>query len=476
MNKKLTRCLHSLLHAEYEEITSNYHAKPPAPTNDYDSSRSNNRRTDFNDEYDSIILAWQFWRRRCIAILATLPYITRIMIKSTLFIFLVWALAIPPTAFAQNIVRLDKSNITSYALDQKIRMLMKNANVSGLAISIFNNNKPVYKKTFGYKNLVTKKQITSTSNFYGASLSKAVFAVLVMKFVEEGLLDLDKPLQDYLPKPIFNYPTKTKWHDHYSDLQSDTLYKKITARMCLSHTSGFPNWRSNEPDEKLRVKFKPGLKYSYSGEGLVYLQVVLEHMFNKSLEDLMASKIFSPLGMTMSSYKWQPRFERDYCVGHQSDGSLYEKDKDNEPRAASTLETNLDDYTKFTTAILKNTVLRPTTTMEMFKAQVRIRSIQQFGPLRFRDSTTNDGIDLSYGLGWGLLQSPHGVAAFKEGHGDGFQHYSILFPEAGIGIVIFCNSDNGESIFKELLETAIADTFTPWYWENYIPYNLKRDR
>jgi D-alanyl-D-alanine-carboxypeptidase/D-alanyl-D-alanine-endopeptidase len=69
------------------------------------------------------------------------------------------------------------------------------------------------------------------------------------------------------------------------------------------------------------------------------------------------------------------------------------------------------------------------------------------------------------------MQTPHGRAAFKEGHGDGFEHYSILFPERGIGVLLMTNSDNGESAFKELLELTIADTYTPWQWENYVPYD-----
>lgn len=243
--------------------------------------------------------------------------------------------------------------------------------------------------------------------------------------------------------------------------------------MCLDHTSGFPNWRWYTPDQKLRVLTTPGSRYVYSGEGLVYLQVVLEKMLGKSLEELMQEKIFGPLGMKMSSYQWQPRFEADYCVGHNAKGELYEKDKDNDARSASTLETTLDDYTLFTKAVLKNTILQPATTKQMFSPQIRIRTITQFGPLGLRDSTLNDGIQLSYGLGWVLLQSPYGVGAFKEGHGDGFQHYSIIFPQQGTGIVIMTNSDNGESIFKELLEFAIGDHFTPWRWENYIPYNQR---
>lgn len=374
-------------------------------------------------------------------------------------------------AHAQSITKLNKNKISYASLDKKITSLMEAANVQGLAVTVFNNNEPVYKRTFGYKRIDTKEPIKTSTNFYGASYSKAVFAVLVMKLVEEGVLDLDKPLQDYLPKPIFEYTPLKKWHDNYSDLRNDTLYTKITARMCLNHTSGFPNWRWFEPDEKLRVRLSPGKRFSYSGEGLVYLQVVLEKMLGRSLEDLMHEKVFTPLGMRMSSYTWQARFEKDYCTGHSTTGELFEKDKDNDARSAGTLETTLDDYTLFTKAVLKNSILKPSSTQLMFTPQIKIRSIAQFGPLALKDSTLNDAIQLSYGLGWVLLQSPYGTGAFKEGHGDGFQHYSIIFPKQGTGIIIMSNSDNAESIFKELLETAIGDTFTPWKWENYTPYN-----
>jgi CubicO group peptidase (beta-lactamase class C family) len=243
--------------------------------------------------------------------------------------------------------------------------------------------------------------------------------------------------------------------------------------MCLDHTSGFPNWRWDEADQKLRVKTTPGSRYSYSGEGLVYLQVVLEHLLDKPLEQLMQENIFTPLKMNNSSYTWQPEFEKDYCLGHNSTGEIYEKDKDNDARSASTLETTLGDYTLFTRAVFQNQLLKQSATNEMFTQQIKIRSIAQFGPMRLKDSDANDGIDLGYGLGWVLLKSPYGTGAFKEGHGDGFQHYSIIFPQTGTGIIIMGNSDNAESIFKELLESAIGDIYTPWRWENYIPYNQK---
>ena len=380
------------------------------------------------------------------------------------------------TAFSQQIKRIDNSTISAAALTHKIQYLMDTAHVQGLEISVFNRNEVVYKRAFGYKRIDTKAPLTTHANIYGASLSKVVFTVLVLKLVEEGIINLDKPLQDYLPQPIYTYTPKTKWHDHYADLQTDSLYRKITARMCLDHTSGFPNWRWDMPDQKLRVMFEPGTHYSYSGEGMVYLQIVLEKMLGKPLQTLAAEKIFTPLGMQHSAYQWLPAYEADYAVGHKSNGELYEKDKDNEPRSPSTLETTLDDLTLFITAVLQHKLISAASTQQMFTPQIRLRSAHQFGPKAWQDttSTANDNISLSYGLGWGLLKSPYGWGAFKEGHGDGFQHYCIIFPEKKAGILIMTNSDNGESIFKELLATAIGDTYTPWEWQYYIPYNLKK--
>jgi len=66
-------------------------------------------------------------------------------------------------------------------------------------------------------------------------------------------------------------------------------------------------------------------------------------------------------------------------------------------------------------------------TNEVFSPQIRIRSVEQMGPLSTRDTIANDAIQLSCGLGFGLLKSPYGWGAFKEGHGDGFRHYVIIF-------------------------------------------------
>ncbi|HEU4470195.1 MAG TPA: serine hydrolase [Flavisolibacter sp.] len=370
---------------------------------------------------------------------------------------------------------LQGRSIGAKELSERITKLMSAARVAGLGVTIFNNNRIVFQKAFGYKRSDARLPFSANTNIYGASLSKNLFAVLVMKLVEEGLIELDKPLQSYLPKPVYEYGAGSSWNQDYRALERDSLYREITARMCLNHTSGFPNWRWEEKDETLRVKFKPGQYFSYSGEGLCYLQFVIEKLSGKSLEQLMEEKIFPVLGMKYSAYSWRPGYDANFAYGHDKQGKVLPKDKDNAPRAASTLETTLEDYSYFLQAMLQKKILASSSYAEMFKTQVRIRTKVQMAPESWKQlSNEYDHLKLGYGLGWGVMQTPKGLAVFKEGHGEGFQHYCILFPDQKTGILLMSNSDNAESIFKELLEETIGDTYTPYKWQQYLPYNVKR--
>ena len=165
--------------------------------------------------------------------------------------------------------------------------------------------------------------------------------------------------------------------------------------------------------------------------------------------------------------------ENKYCNGHSPKQYVRKKDKRVIAAAAHSLETNLIDYSIFVQHIIKLYNENSNVTQYLFKPNFSIRTKAQFGPWSLQESDENDPIQLNYGLGWGLLQTPFGFGAFKEGHGNRFQHYTIVFPETGTGVVMISNSDNAESIFKELLEITIGDTYTPWKWQNYIPYKAK---
>jgi CubicO group peptidase (beta-lactamase class C family) len=372
----------------------------------------------------------------------------------------------------QTIKRIDGTMISADSLQTKIEYLVKAANVSGVAVSVFNKNKPVFSKTFGLANVPKNEPLLPTSVMYGASFAKMVFAYIAMQLVQEKVLDLDKPLVDYLNKPLIDYKIEG-WYRGYQDLKNDDRYKKITGRMCLTHTTGFPNWRWFEPDKKLKIKFEPGTAYSYSGEGIYLLQFIIEQITGKDYETLSEERVFKPFGMINTSQVWQKSFDENICYGHNAKGEPYELMKWNEASAGGSLSTTLSDFTKFYTALTSSKGLTKESFAAMTRMQVRIRSKSQFGPLSKIEGTDNDNIELGYGLGVGVFKTPFGNAFFKEGHDDGWGHYSVCFPGKQIAIVIMTNNDNGESIFKELLAFAIGDTFTPWQWENYIPYNKK---
>lgn len=372
----------------------------------------------------------------------------------------------------QSIKRIDGTKVSADSLNKKIEYLMKAANVSGIAVSVFNDNKPIFSKTYWLANVQKSIPLEQSSVMYGASLAKMVFAYIAMQFVQEKVIDLDKPLVEYLTKPLPDYKI-AGWNRGYQDLKNDDRYKKITARMYLTHTTGFPNWRWFEADKKLKFKFDPGARYSYSGEGLYLLQFVIEQVTGKDYESISQERVFKPLGMANTSQVWQPRFDSNICYGHNAKGAPYGLMKWKEASAGGSMSTTLQDITKFYTALISSKGLSKKSFREMTGTQIRIRSKSQFGPLAGVDSTGNDNIQLGYGLGVGVFKTPYGRAFFKEGHDEGWGHYSICFPDKKIAVLIMTNNDNGESIFKELLAYAIGDTFTPWRWENYIPYNGK---
>lgn len=302
--------------------------------------------------------------------------------------------------------------------------------------------------------------------FYGASLAKSLFAYLVLQLVDEKKLNLDTPLYKYLPKPLPAY-------EPHKQLADDERYKLITARMCLSHTTGFPNLRELTGG-KLEIQFLPGTRYAYSGEGIMLLQLAVEALTGQPLAILARERIFKPFEMSRTDFEWQPRFESNYAVGHQINEDTVAKVRRKVASAAGSMETTITDYTKFMAAVMRGEKLSTTSWKEMLSPQIRIQSKQQFRPTDTSGKAENEKIGLSYGLGWGLFNSPNGKAFFKEGHIDGWMHYVIGFPAKGNAIVVLSNSSNAESIYKELIEKLTGVTI-PWYWENYIPYraNLK---
>lgn len=352
---------------------------------------------------------------------------------------------------------------------------MRAANVQGLDIAILNNRKTSFIKSYGYRNKPANKLLDTATIVYAASFSKAVFSYLTMKLVQENILNLDKPLYQYLSKSIGDYP-------YFSVLKNDDRWKLITARMCLNHTTGLPNVRIFNPitseldtTAQLKIYFPPGSKYAYSGEGFKLLQLVEEEITGKTLDELSVEKIFKPLGMNRTGYIWHDSFGDDnVAVGHFNNGAIDMKRKRTVGVAGGSLVTTIADYAKFIEQIIQRKGLKRNLFNEMISPQVNIYSKTQFPPITFEITDENRDIKLAYGLGWGLIEcKKYGKAFFKEGNGDSWRNYNINFIDQGISIIIMTNSENGENIFQEIIEKLIGETCIPWKWQGYIPYNAR---
>jgi CubicO group peptidase (beta-lactamase class C family) len=360
--------------------------------------------------------------------------------------------------------RLDGSTIERSEIDQTVSALMKSAEVTGLGLVILNDRGVVYEKGYGFRDVEGRKPMTPDTVMSAASLSKAVFAYLVMTLVGEGKIDLDRTIDKDLPKPLPDYPG-------YADLAGDVRWRRLTPRMLLSHTSGFANWRAFEDDRKLRIHFEPGSRYAYSGEGIDLLQLVVETVTKTPLEALARKRVFEPLGMTRTSYVWQGRFDGDFANGYDEYGRSLGPQRRTTADAAGSMLTTAADYARFVQGVMRGTGLRKATRDQMLGPQIAIHSRHQFPTLDNETTTDNDAIRLSYGLGWGVYTSPRGRAFFKEGHDAGWRNYTVAFDDSGDGIVLMTNSANGEGLFGPLLAAVQGNPYTPIAWEGFTPWD-----
>jgi len=336
-------------------------------------------------------------------------------------------------------------------LETDIPVLLQKSDVPGLAIALIRDGRVVWSKGFGVSNTVTKKPVTGNTIFEAASLSKPVFAYAVLRLVDEGKLNLDTPLNKYLGN---NY-----------DVVNDDRINLITARHVLSHTSGFPNWRDGDGTKTLLIHFRPGEKWSYSGEGMVYLSKVVEKITGMRLEAFMQKYALQPLGMTASSYIWRNRFDSLKAYRHDVLGALSGRNQPNDAKedtlhddgnAAASLQTTPEDYAKFIIAVLNGTGLKKATWKQMLFPQARVNP--KYPPI-------------AWGLGIGLETMPEGTYFWHWGDNGDAKAYVTAFLPNKSAVVYFADGSNGLSFTKEILDDAIGGDHPALAHLNYDRYN-----
>ena len=364
----------------------------------------------------------------------------------------------------QQLKRVDGTDVSADEMERYIAAVMDSAGVTGLQMAIINEGELAYTHEFGLKSGAAGLAPDSETVFAGCSLSKPVFAFLVMQLVEDGKLDLDRPLVDYLAKPIEEYH---KW----GDLKGDARTREITARRVLTHTTGWPNLRAMMEGGKLGFIYPPGERFSYSGEGFSFLQFVIEQITGKTLDVLAQVRIFTPIKMSRTGYIWNETFEANHADGHTERQRRIKMTRSLKSGAGGSLVTTASDFARFVVAVLNSRGLKQTSIDQMLAPQVPVVSKRMFGPLARETTEDTKSIRLSWGLGWGLFDSDFGPAFFHTGHAPGWENYTITYLDRKIGIVLLSNSSNFESIAQRIVARAIGDRDSPFAWLGFEPFD-----
>lgn len=361
------------------------------------------------------------------------------------------------------IARPDGGTLTPAQIDSTVSRLTQAAHVTGAGVALFHHGKVVYLKAYGQRDTEKNLPLTPDSVMSAASLTKSAFATVVMRLVERGALNLDRPIEQYLGKPLAEFAP-------YADLKGDPRTANLTLRILLDHTTGFANFRGLEDDHKLHIHYDPGTHYGYSGEGVNLAQFVVEKVTGKSATQLMQEELYGPLKMSRTSMIWLPGFESNFANGYDEYGRSLGPERHAHPNAAASMQTTPRDYAAFLSALMGGELLSSTARDMMLSPQIRIHSAHQFPSLSTDTTTAYDPIQLSYGVGWGLYKSPYGLTFFKEGHDEGWRNLALCFLN-GDGMLVMTNSSNGEGIFRPLVEALLGETAFPFDWDGYTPYD-----
>ncbi len=340
------------------------------------------------------------------------------------------------------------------ALDSTIPNLMAKARIPGLSIALIWDGRIVWQKGFGVRDKRTGEPVDTQTVFEAASLTKPFFASLAMSLVSSGLIDLDRPLVDYLPKDsiesLLGHPFD------YPGFRADWL-KRITTRMVLSHSSGLPHGEGGRP---YPILFEPGTRFSYSSDGYFYLQKVIEYLLKEPLEETVRKRVIEPLHMSRSSMVWDEHLATNVAIGHSMLGISYGNPrKYTEAHSAASLYTTAGDYAKFIAALMNDTFPGLRSSDLMLAPQIHVAD------------------SVAWGLGFGIQQTSSGPTFFQWGDYGIFRNYIVALRSTKRALIYLTNSFFGLAIGKSLVPAALdIDEDFGLRWLPYEQYDSETNQ
>lgn len=356
------------------------------------------------------------------------------------------------------------------AIDVAVAQAMATTGAKGLSLAVIDGGKVIYVRSYGLRN-AKGDPLREDTVMYGASLTKAVFAYTVMQLVEEGKIDLDTPIEQYLARPLPDYtdPDVEDRYAKWSDLAGDERWRKLTPRILLTHSSGFANFGFLEPDGKLRFHFDPGTRYAYSGDGLILLQFVLERGLGLDLGAEMQRRVFDRFGMTRTSMIWRADFTGNLADGWDIAGNAEPHDERSAVRAAGSMDTTITDFARFAAGFARGEGLSPKSRAEITRPQLPITTRTQFPTLQPEQPAAERRADLAAGLGVIVFGGPQGPGFEKGGHNDITGNTWVCVERRRSCVVLLSNDVRAEAAFPGLVRFILGESGAPYDFTKNVP-------
>ena len=322
----------------------------------------------------------------------------------------------------------------SRKVDDYITAEMQREKIPGLSLAVLREGKVIKAQGYGLCNVELTVPVTPETIFQTGSVGKQFTATAVMMLVEEGKLALEDKISKYLPDP------PPVWND-------------ITVRHLLTHTSGVPDYGSDEnaktgkiidlrldytEDEMVRrfatlpLDFTPGVKWSYSNSGYVILGVIIHRVSGQFYGDFLEQRVFKPLHMDSTHI-----ISEENIVPHRAAGyRLVHGDLKNQEWVAPKLNTTADgalytnviDMVKWDAALAAQALLKKSSYEQMYT------------PVRLNDAKT-----YPYGFGWSIDPGNGHPLLEHSGSWQGFTMNFSRYTRDQLSIIVFTNLDSEHS-------------------------------
>lgn len=349
-------------------------------------------------------------------------------------------------------------------LDVEVNKILKDYKAPGVTIAVVEKNKVVYTGGFGYRDAEKKLPVTENTLFAIGSCTKAFTSAMLGSLAEDGMLDLDKPIRNYLPELKF-------YNEH--------LNAHVTIRDMMCHRTGLPrhdfSWYGSsasrmellkrieyqEPTAELREK------YQYNNFMFMSQGVLLEKLTGKSWEANIKERIFTPLGMDNTVTKvadWEKSNDRSlaYNLVNDSIAKVIPYRNIDAVGPAGSINSSAKDMAKWLITWINGGKYNG---KQIVPAKYRNEAMTiQMASGGLPGMESPDVQNFGYGLAWGI-SSYRGHYRVEHGGGiDGFITTTGFFPTDSIGIFVCSATGNVSSAIRNLIaDKMLGLTYKDWH-------------